>query len=138
MDVKSTFLNGFIKEEVYVEQPPGFEDHKHTNHVFKLTKILYNLKQASRALYERLSSFLLQNNFKRGKVDTTLFIKNTDIDMIIVQIYVNDIIFSSTNLDLCKEFEQLMQGEFEMSMVGELSYFLGLHIRQMDEGIFIN
>ena len=93
MDVKSTFLNGYIKEEVYVEQLPGFKDHKYPDYVFKLTKALYGLKQAPRAWYERLSSFLLQNNFKRGKVDTTLFIKNTDTDMIIVQIYVDDIVF---------------------------------------------
>ena len=84
MDVKSAFLNGIIKEEVYVEQPPGFEDHKYLNHVFKLSKVLYGLKQAPRAWYERLSSFLLSNHFKRGKVDTTLFIKNIDSDMIIV------------------------------------------------------
>ena len=82
MDVKSAFLNGFIKEEVYVKQPPGFEDHKYSDHVFKLTKALYDLKQAPRVWYEHLSSFLLQNNFKRGKVDTTLFIKNTDTDII--------------------------------------------------------
>ena len=138
MDVKSAFLNGFIKEEVYVEQPPGFDDHKHPDHVFKLTKALYGLKKAPRAWYERLNSFLLQNNFKRGKVDTTLFIKNTDTDMIIIQIYVDDIIFGTTNSNLCKELEHLMQEKFEMSMVSELSYFLGLHIRQMDEGIFIN
>ena len=121
MDVKSVFLNGYIKEEVYVEQPPRFADHKHPDYVFKLIKALYGLKQAPRTWYERLSSFLLQNNFKRGKVDTTLFIKNTDTDMIIVQIYVDDIVFGATNPILCKEFEQLMQGEFEMSMVGELS-----------------
>ena len=108
MDVKSAFLNGFIKEEVYVEQPPGFEDHKHPDHVFKLSKALYGLKQAPRAWYERLNSFLLQNNFKRGKVDTTLFIKNTDTDIIIVQIYVDDIVFGVTNLHLCKKFKQLM------------------------------
>ena len=138
MDVKSAFLNGYIKEEVYVKQPPKFEDYKFPHHVFKLTKALYNLKQTPRAWYECLNSFLLQNNFKRGKVDTTLFIKNTDTDMIIIHIYVDDIIFSATNLNLCKEFEHLMQGEFKMSMVGELSYFLRLHIRQMDEGIFIN
>ena len=108
MDVKSAFLNGYIKEEVYVEQPPGFEDHKYPDHVFKLTKALYGLKQAPRAWYERLNSFLLQNNFKRGKVDTTLFIKNTDTDMIIVQIYVDDIVFGATNPHLCKKFEQLM------------------------------
>ena len=111
---------------------------KHLDHVFKLTKALYGLKQAPRAWYECLSFFLLQNNFKRGKVDTTLFIKHTDSDMIIVQIYVDDIIFGATNPILCKEFEQLMQGEFKMSMVEELSYFFGLHIKQMEEGIFIN
>ena len=108
MDVKSAFLNGYIKEEVYVEQPPGFKNHKYPDHVFKLTKALYDLKQAPRVWYEHLSSFLLQNNFKRGKVDTTLFIKNTDIDMIIFQIYLDDIIFGATNPHLCKEFEQLM------------------------------
>ena len=108
MDVKSAFLNGYIKEEVYVEQPPGFEDYKYLDHVFKLTKALYGLKQAPRAWYEHLSSFLLQNNFKRGKVDTTLFIKNTDTDMIIVQIYVDDIVFGATKPHLCKKFEQLI------------------------------
>ena len=84
MDVKSAFLNSYIKEEVYVEQLPGFEDHKYLDHVFKLSKALYGLKQAPRAWYERLNSFLLHNNFKRGKVNTTLLIKNTDYDMIIV------------------------------------------------------
>ena len=118
MDVKSAFLNGYIKEEVYVEQPLGFEDHKYPDHVFKLTKTLYDLKQPLRTWYERLSCFLLQNNFKRGKVDTTLFIKNTNTNIIIVQIYVDDIVFGATNLHLCKKFEQLMQGEFEMSVVG--------------------
>ena len=115
MDVKSVFVNGYIKEEVYIEQPPEFEDHKYPDHVFKLTKALYGLKQAPRVWYERLNSFLLQNNFKRGKVDTTLFIKNTDTDMIIIQIYVNDIIFGAINSNLCKKFEHLMQEEFEMS-----------------------
>ena len=85
-----------------MEQPPGFEDYKHPDHVFKLTKALYGLKQAPRAWYKHLSSFLLQNNFKRGKVDTTLFIKNIDTDMIIVHIYVDDIVFSATNSHLCK------------------------------------
>ena len=108
MDVKSLFLNGYIKEEVYVEQPPNFEDHKYPNHVFKLNKALYRLKQTPRTGYECLSSFLLHNNFKRDKVGTTLFIKNTNSDMIIVQIYVDDIVFSATNLILCKELEQLM------------------------------
>ena len=75
MDVKSAFLNGFINEEVYVEQPPSFQNFEFSNHVFKLTKALYGLKQAPRAWYERLSKFLLENSFNRGKIDTTFFIK---------------------------------------------------------------
>jgi hypothetical protein len=92
MDVKSAFLNGYISEEVYVHQPPGFEDAKHPDHVFKLKKSLYGLKQAPRAWYERLSTFLLENEFVRGKVDTTLLCKSYKHDILIVQIYVDDII----------------------------------------------
>ena len=106
MDVKSAFLNGFINEEVYVEQPPGFVDHVHPSFVFKLDKALYGLKQDPRAWYERLSSFLISNDFVKGKVDTTLFTKHVDNDFLIVQIYVDDIIFGSTNELLCKDFER--------------------------------
>jgi len=138
MDVKSAFLNGYIVEEVYVEQPPGFQDHKYPDYVFKLKKALYGLKQAPRAWYDRLSKFLLQNGFSIGKVDTTLFTKTKGVDLIIVQIYVDDIIFGSTNVSLCEEFSKCMHSEFEMSMMGELNYFLGLQIKQTKEGIFIN
>ena len=138
MDVKSAFLNGLIQEEVYVEQPPGFEISDKPNHVYKLQKALYGLKQAPRAWYERLSNFLLEKDFSRGKVDTTLFIKRKHNDILLVQIYVDDIIFGSTNDSLCKEFSLDMQSEFEMSMMGELKYFLGLQIKQTQEGIFIN
>jgi len=127
MDVKSAFLNGLIQEEVYVEQPPGFENSDKPNHVYKLKKALYGLKQAPRAWYERLSKFLLDKNFSRGKVDTTLFIKRKHDDILLVQIYVDDIICGSTNDSLCKEFSLDMQSKFEMSMMGELNYFLGLH-----------
>ncbi|GKV48215.1 hypothetical protein SLEP1_g55041 [Rubroshorea leprosula] len=138
MDVKSAFLNGYIQEEVYVEQPLGFEDSSYPNHVYKLSKALYGLKQAPRAWYERLSSFLLANGFSRGRVDTTLFVKNKGQDILIVQIYVDDIVFGATNDFLCQEFSKAMQGEFEMSMMGELNFFLGLQIKQSKEGIFIN
>ena len=84
MDVKSAFLNRFIEEEVYIEQPPSFESFNFSNHVFKLLKALYGLKQASRAWYERLSNFLLEKGFSKGKVDTTLFIKKTKNDLLIV------------------------------------------------------
>ena len=86
MDVKSAFLNGYIEEEVYVHQPPGFENTKHPEHVFKLKKSLYGLKQAPRAWYERLSNFLLENEFTRGKVDTTLFCKSVKSDILVCQI----------------------------------------------------
>ena len=97
MDVKSAFLNGHIQEEVYVEQPPGFKDPNKPNHVFKLKKALYGLKQAPRAWYERLSTFLIEKGFERGKVDTTLFIKKDSKDILLVEIYVDDIIFGATN-----------------------------------------
>ncbi|XP_045809814.1 uncharacterized protein LOC123904167 [Trifolium pratense] len=135
---KSAFLNGFLNEEVYVHQPPGFIDQHKPNHVFKLTKALYGLKQAPRAWYERLSSFLLENGFSRGKIDTTLFKKIDKHDLLIVQVYVDDIIFGATNEKLCEEFSELMQSEFEMSMMGELSFFLGLQIKQHEDGIFIS
>src|SRR5262249_31341025 len=112
MDVKSAFLNGFISEEVYVSQPPGFEDPHFPNHVYKRQKALYGLKQAPRAWYDRLSSFLLSKGFSRGKVDTTLFINSNSKDTLVVQIYVDDIIFGATNESLCKEFSKIMQGEF--------------------------
>ena len=138
MDVKSAFLNGYINEEVYVEQPPGFENPTKQNHVFKLSKALYGLKQALRAWYDRLSKFLLNKNFIRGKIDTTLFIKLQNKDILIVQIYVDDIIFGATNEDMCRDFADCMQKEFEMSMMGELTFFLGLQIRQSKDGILIN
>ncbi|KAH9792467.1 hypothetical protein KPL71_004134 [Citrus sinensis] len=138
MDVKSAFLNGYILEEVYVKQPPGFENEKFPNHVYKLLKALYGLKQAPRAWYDRLKNFLLENDFSMGKADTTLFVKHKNQDILIVQIYVDDIIFCSTNELLCKEFSLCMSKEFEMSMMGELKYFLGLQIKQSEEGSFIN
>lgn len=138
MDVKSAFLNGLIKEEVYVKQPPGFENHNFPKHVFELKKSLYGLKQAPRAWYERLSNFLLENNIIRGKFDTTLFHKTIKKDMIICQIYVDDIIFGTTNATLGKEFSKSMQAEFEMSMMGELKYFLGIQINQTSEGTYVH
>ncbi|KAH9697228.1 hypothetical protein KPL71_023524 [Citrus sinensis] len=138
MDVKSAFLNVYIMEEVYVKQPPGFENEKFSNHVYKLLKALYGLKQAPRAWYDRLKNFLLENDFSMGKADTTLFVKHKNQDILIVQIYVDDIIFGSTNELLCKEFSLCMSKEFEMSMMGELKYFLGLQIKQNEEEIFIN
>nr|ABF97883.1 retrotransposon protein, putative, unclassified [Oryza sativa Japonica Group] len=138
MDVKSAFLNGEIAELVFVEQPPGFEDPKYPNHVYKLSKAFYGLKQAPRAWYERLKDFLLSKDFKIGKVDTTLFTKIIGDDFFVCQIYVDDIIFGSTNEVFCKEFGDMMSREFEMSMIGELSFFLGLQIKQLKDGTFVS
>ena len=138
MDVKSAFLNGIIKEEVYVEQPPGFEDDKYPVRVFRLHKALYGLKQAPRVWYEKLSSFLITHEYVRGHVDTTLFIKRMNTEMIVVQIYVDEIIFGSSDQTLCNEFAELMQHEFEMSLMGELTYFLGLQVKQMPNGLFVS
>ncbi|KAD4586555.1 hypothetical protein E3N88_24156 [Mikania micrantha] len=138
MDVKSAFLYGKIKEEVYVCQPPGFEDNKHPDWVYKLDKALYGLKQAPRAWYDTLSTFLLKNNFTRGSIDQTLFIKNVGQHKLLVQIYVDDIIFASSDPKLCDDFTKLMTTNFEMSAMGELQFFLGLQIKQKPDGIFIH
>ncbi|GJR33392.1 putative ribonuclease H-like domain-containing protein [Tanacetum coccineum] len=138
MDVKSAFLYGEIDEEVYVTQPKGFEDPFYPKHVYRVVKALYGLHQAPRAWYARLSTFLLKHNYRRGTIDKTLFIKKNSRDIILVQVYVDDIIFGSTNKAWCTEFEVLMKGEFEMSAMGELTFFLGLQVKQQPDGIFIS
>ncbi|GJW52839.1 putative ribonuclease H-like domain-containing protein [Tanacetum coccineum] len=138
MDVKSAFLYGKIEEEVYVYQPPGFEDPEFPDRVYKVEKALYGLHQAPRAWYETLSTYLLDNGFQRGQIDKTLFIKRVKSDILLVQVYVDDIIFGSTKKELCTEFEKLMHKKFQMSSMGELTFFLGLQVTQKDDGIFIS
>ncbi|KAI3735152.1 hypothetical protein L6452_14640 [Arctium lappa] len=137
MDVKSAFLNGELVEEVYMKQPPGFEDPIHLDYVYRLDKALYGLKQAHRAWYDTLSDFLLSNRYTRGKIDNTLFLKKTRGNIILVQIYMDGIIFGATDESLCQEFASFMKSKYEMSMMGELIFFLGLQIKQTSEGIFI-
>ncbi|GKD31309.1 putative ribonuclease H-like domain-containing protein, partial [Tanacetum coccineum] len=138
MDVKSAFLYGTIEEEVYVTQPLGFKDPDHPDKVYKVVKALYGLHQAPRAWYETLANYLLSNGFKRGKIDQTLFIKKQKGDILLVQVYVDDIIFGSTNKELCTGFEKLMKDKFQMSSMGELTFFLGLQVQQKEDGIFIS
>nr|GEX62182.1 putative ribonuclease H-like domain-containing protein [Tanacetum cinerariifolium] len=138
MDVKSRFLYRTIEEEVYVCQPPGFEDPDHPDKVYKVVKALYGLHQAPRAWYETLATYLLENSFQRGQIDQTLFIKKKKGDILLVQIYVDDIIFGATNQYLCKSFKKLMKHKFQMSSMGELTFFLGLQVKQKEDGIFIN
>ncbi|GJS84570.1 uncharacterized mitochondrial protein-like protein [Tanacetum coccineum] len=136
MDVKSTFIYGKIEEEVYVCQPPGFEDPDFPDRVYKVEKALYGLHQAPIAWNETLSTYLLDNGFQRGKIDKTLFIRRDKGDILLVQVYIDDIIFSSTKKSLCIEFEKMMHKKFQMSSMGELTFFLGLQVKQKEDGIF--
>ncbi|KAK1680408.1 hypothetical protein QYE76_041256 [Lolium multiflorum] len=138
MDVKSAFLNGHLHEEVYVKQPPGFEDLNFPNHVYKLDKALYGLKQAPRAWYEHLKELLVDHGFDVGLIDPTLFTKRVNGELFVCQLYVDDIIFGSTNKAFNDEFSKLMTDRFEMSMMGEMKFFLGFEIKQLREGTFIN
>ncbi|KAI3505861.1 hypothetical protein L1887_28170 [Cichorium endivia] len=138
MDVKCAFLNGELEETVYVEQAPGFVNSKHPDHCYILDKAVYGLKQAPRAWYETLTRFLKLSKFKQGSFDPTFFCKKEGNHLMIVQIYVDDIIFGSTHPSLIAEFRKLMETKFEMSSMGKINFFLGLNIRQSSEGIFIN
>nr|GFB26614.1 retrovirus-related Pol polyprotein from transposon TNT 1-94 [Tanacetum cinerariifolium] len=132
MDVKMAFLNGPLKEEVYVAQPDRFVDHDHPEKVYRLRKALYGLKQAPRAWYDELSKFLTSKGFTKGTIDSTLFTIRYGDAILLVQIYVDDIIFGSTNLKYTKRFEKLMHSRFKMSLMGEIQ------IHQSPRGIFIN
>ncbi|GKC19624.1 retrovirus-related pol polyprotein from transposon TNT 1-94 [Tanacetum coccineum] len=138
MDVKTAFLNGKLKEEVYVSQPKGFVDPEHPTHIYHLKKALYGLKQALRAWYNTLSSFFLENKFSKSLVDPLLFTRKTGKHILFVQIYIDDIIFASTDPKACDMFSKEMSSKFQKSMMGQISFFLGLQVSQCPEGIFIN
>jgi uncharacterized membrane protein YciS (DUF1049 family) len=138
MDVKSAFLNGNLSEEVYMEQPEGFKLSDNPDLVCKLKKDLFGLKQAPRAWYHRLDTYLKKKGFKRGKADNNLYIKTEDNDLLIILVYVYDIIFGCNKDSHVQWFSSAMESEFEMSTIGELSFFLGLQITQRPEGMFIS
>lgn len=125
MNFNSPFLNGYITKEFYVYQPPSFENQR-------------NPETSSQSMYERLNSFLLKNDFTRGKVDTNLFCKSFKNDILIVQIYVDDIIYGSANATLYKDFFKSMQAEFEMILMGELKFFLGIQFNQSSKVTYIH
>jgi hypothetical protein len=138
IDVKSAFLNGFLEEEVYVKQPPGFESTEFPHRVYRLRKALYGLKQAHHAWHGHLRGFLFRKGFEMGKVDKTLFLLRQGDDILIVQVYVDDIVFGSLSHSLIVRFAEDMSKEFQMSMMGELQFFLGLGIKQAKEGTFVH
>ncbi|GKE26433.1 retrovirus-related pol polyprotein from transposon TNT 1-94, partial [Tanacetum coccineum] len=132
------FEESFAPEEVYVSQPDGFVDPDNPNHVYKLKKTLYGLKHAPRTWYDMLSSFLISQDFSKGSVDPTLFIHREGKELLLVQIYVDDIIFAASTPELCDLFAKIMCSKFKMSMMGKISFFLGLQISQSPRGIFLN
>ncbi|GJY29025.1 retrovirus-related pol polyprotein from transposon TNT 1-94 [Tanacetum coccineum] len=143
IDFDETYAQVALLESIrillaYSSQPPGFIDFEKPNHVFKLKKALYGLKQAPKAWYDRLKAFLLDHKYTMGLVDNTLYTKKRNSHIIIVQIYVDDIIFGSTCQESCDDFSKIMHNEFEISMMGELNFFLGLQIKQFDDEIFFN
>jgi hypothetical protein len=136
MNVKSAFLNVVLEEEVYVRQPPGFESEKYPHRVHKLRKALYGLKQVPRAWYGRWKGFLFERGFEMGKVDQTLFLRRQGRDILIVQVYLDDIDFGGLSNSLVARFAEDMSREFEMSMMGKLQFFLGLQIKQSKEHLW--
>jgi hypothetical protein len=138
IDMKSAFLNGVIWEEVYVRKPPGFESPKYLDRVYKLSKALYGLKQAPWAWYARLKMFLLEHGYVMGSVDKTLFTLNHGTDFLLVQIYVDDIIFGGSSHTLVSRFQEMIENEFQMSMMGELTFFLGIQLKQTKQGTFVH
>eukprot|EP00253_Pinus_taeda_P029848 PITA_29848 len=137
MDVKSAFLNGVLKEEVYVEQPLGYEKKGEEHKVCKLKKALYGLKQAPRAWYSRIDSYLLDNEFDKCEGKPTVYIKEKDGKNLIVVLYVDDVIFTGNDDQLIKNFKSVMK-EFEITDMGFLKYFLGIEVDQNEKGIFIS
>ena len=138
MDVKSTFLNGDLEEEVYIEQPDGFILGNDPNLVCRLKKAPYGLKQAPRVWYYRLDKYLHQQGFSKGSADSNLYIKIENDKLLILVVYVDDIIFGNNEEAMSQSFALVMQKEFEMSLLGELTYFLGLQIQQNEDGIFLS
>ena len=138
MDVKFSFLNGDLEEEVYIEQPDGFVLGNDPKLVCRLKKALYGLKQAPRAWYYRLDKYLHQQGFSKGSIDSNLYIKIENDKLLILVVYVDDIIFGSNEEAMSQNFTLVMQKEFEMSLRGELTYFLGLQVQQNKDGIFLS
>lgn len=138
MDVKSAFLNGVLKEEVYVEQPPRYEVEGQEHKVCKLKKAIYGLKQAPRAWYSRIDAYLIENEFDKCDGEPTLYIKENDGKILIVVLYVDDLIFTSNDASLIADFKAVMKSEFEMTHLGFLRYFLGIEVDQSENGVFIS
>jgi hypothetical protein len=137
MDVKSTFLNWDL-EEVYIEQPEGFQLSENKKYVCRLKKALYGLKQDPRSWYSRLDKYLQQQGFRKRNANNNLYIKVNKDSIFLIEVYVDDIMFGSDDDNMSQKFAKDMQKDFEMSLLGELSFFLGIWTCQRNQGIFIS
>ncbi|KAJ4709756.1 Retrovirus-related Pol polyprotein from transposon TNT 1-94 [Melia azedarach] len=138
MDVKSVFLNGVLEEEVYIQQPTGFEVKGQEDKVLKLRKALYGLKQAPRAWNSRIDKYFQKNGFTKYPYEHALYIKIKDEDILIVCLYVDDLIFTGSNPSLFDDFKNTMTKEFEMTDIGLMAYYLSIEVKQEEDGIFIS
>ncbi|KAM1794490.1 hypothetical protein ACFX11_034959 [Malus domestica] len=139
LDVKSAFLNGILDEEVYVDQPQGFEVPNKEERVYKLNKALYGLKQAPRAWYSEIDSYFSKSGFNKSPSEATLYTKTSEnSEMLIVSIYVDDVVFTGNCEEMIEEFKRDMMRQYEMSDLGLLHHFLGIGVIQETTGIFIH
>jgi hypothetical protein len=136
MEVKTTFLNGEIEEEVYIEQPDGFVIHEHKSHVCRMKKALYGLKQAPRALYEKIDEYLMSLGFDKSVVDPNLYYHIVGDECLILVLYVDDL-FLTGSKSLIVECKHALTSEFEMKDLGMMHYFLGLEVWQRTDEIFL-
>lgn len=137
LDVKSAFLHGELKEEVFVQQPEGFVKEREEGKVYKLKKALYGLKQAPRAWYNKIETYFLREGFEKCPSEHTLFTKLVGGKILIISLYVDDLIFTGSDLSMCHEFKNAMMMEFDMSDLGRMKHFLGVEVLQNSNGIFI-
>lgn len=138
LDVKSAFLHGELKEDVYIEQPKGFESEEESEKVYKLKKALYGLRQAPRAWYSRIEGYFARECFKKCYCENTLFVKTEGSSILVVSLYVDDLIYTSDSEALLEGFKRSMKEEFAMTDLGKMKYFLGVEVIQDEDGIFIN
>ena len=138
MDAKLDFINGELEEEVDIEQPEGFQLLENADYVCKLKKALYGLKQAPRAWYSRLDTYLQHGRFRKESAYNNLYIKVTQDCILLIEVYVDDTIFGSNDDKLSQKFAKDMQNEFEMSLLGELSFFsVFRYVKETKEFLFL-
>nr|KYP70091.1 Retrovirus-related Pol polyprotein from transposon TNT 1-94 [Cajanus cajan] len=138
MDVKATFLNGVLEEEIYIEQPPGYMKSGEEKKVLKLKKVLYGSKQAPRAWNTRIDTYFKENRFEQCPHEHALYVKESGVNMLFVALYVDDLIFMGNNDEMVQEFKSTMAQEFEMTDLGLMKFFLGLEVRQGETRIFVS